>query len=105
MTRVGLWSIVASVVAAHAVTAAPAVAGDSLNSSNLSSNKDLARPEAHDELNVVPVAGGTTDIGVGGGFFAGLAHIRPGYEPYEWNIESAGFVTFAPGDGGGVAAV
>jgi len=103
VTRVPLSSIVAAIVAAHAVTAAPAVAGDSLNSSNLSSNKDLAHPEAHNELNLVPVAGGTTDIGVGGGFFGGLAHIRPGYEPYEWNIESAGFVTFAPGDGGGVA--
>ena len=103
MTRVFRSAIATLVAAICALSAVPATAGDSLNSSNLSSNKDLAHPEAHNELNIVPVAGGTTDIGVGGGFFGGLAHIRPGYEPYEWNIESAGFLTFAPGDGGGVA--
>jgi outer membrane protein assembly factor BamA len=103
VTRVRRSAIAALVAAVYSLTQAPATAGDSLNSSNLSSNKDLAHPEAHNELNIVPVAGGTTDIGIGGGFFGGLAHIRPGYEPYEWNIESAGFLTFAPGDGGGVA--
>jgi outer membrane protein assembly factor BamA len=95
-------AIVALLVAARALTAAHASAADPLNSSNRSSNKDQAHPDAHNEFNIVPVAGGTTDIGIGGGYFAGLAHLRPGYDPYEWNIESAAFLTFAPREGGGV---
>jgi hypothetical protein len=42
----------------------------------------------------VPVAGGTTDIGIGGGFFAGLTRNQDGYTPYAWNLEGAGFVSF-----------
>ena len=40
------------------------------------------------------VAGGTSDIGVGAGFFAALTRNRAGYTPYAWNIEAAGFISF-----------
>ena len=52
------------------------------------------------EFTVVPAAGGSTDIGVGGGFFAALTRNQAGYAPYVWNVEAAGFVTFLPRDGG-----
>jgi outer membrane protein assembly factor BamA len=102
VTRLRGRAIAALLVTARALAATQASAADPLNSSNRSSNKDRAQPDAHNEFNVVPVAGGTTDIGIGGGYFSGLAHLRPGYEPYEWNIESAAFLTFAGGEGGGV---
>ncbi len=56
----------------------------------------------HYEFNLLPVAGGTSDIGIGGGYFLGLTRMAPGEIPYVWNIESAGFVTFAKQTGGGL---
>ncbi len=46
------------------------------------------------QLTVVPAVGGSTDIGVAAGYFAALTRNRPGYIPYQWNIESAGLVSF-----------
>jgi outer membrane protein assembly factor BamA len=88
---------------ACALSATPALATDPLNSDNRPTADAAVPPSAHNELNVVPVAGGTTDIGIGGGYFGGLARVKPGHDPYEWNIESAAFLTFAPREGGGVA--
>jgi hypothetical protein len=80
-----------------------ASATDPLNSSNRPTGSEPAVDEGgHNEFNLVPVAGGTTDIGIGGGYFMGYDRISPGMTPYVWNIESAAFVTFAPGQGGGV---
>jgi len=53
-------------------------------------------------VNLLPVGGGTTDVGAGVGEFAGITRVRPGYEPYVWNVESAGLITFKPREGGGV---
>jgi outer membrane protein assembly factor BamA len=79
-------------------------AADPLNSSNRPVNGDASKSSApRNEFNVVPVGGGTTDIGIGGGYFAGFARVQRGVEPYVWNLESSGFLTFAPGDGGGLA--
>jgi outer membrane protein assembly factor BamA len=36
------------------------------------------------------------------GEFAGITRVRNGVDPFVWNLESAGLVTFKPGDGGGV---
>ncbi len=47
----------------------------------------------------MPVAGGTTDIGIGGGFFAALTRNEAGFTPYAWNLEGAGFVSFLLKDG------
>ena len=71
-----------------------ALGADALNSSE--KPKIVGTPDEgpHNEFNLLPVAGGTTDIGIGGGYFAGLAHIEEGFDPYLWNIESAGLVTF-----------
>ncbi len=80
-----------------------ALATDALNSSNRPASADAADGSgAHNEFNLLPVGGGTTDIGIGGGYFMGYDRVSPGHAPYEWNIESAAFVTFAPGAGGGV---
>jgi outer membrane protein assembly factor BamA len=82
---------------------ATARASDPLNSSDKKTNSAPQNgPRSHNEFNILPVAGGTTDIGFGGGYFSGLAHVREGYDPYAWNIESAGLVTFKGRDGGGV---
>jgi hypothetical protein len=77
-----------------------ALALDAMNSSDKPKSSD--NPDegaAHNEFNLLPVAGGTTDIGIGGGYFAGLAHVQEGYDPYLWNIESAGLITVKERDG------
>ncbi len=48
----------------------------------------------HNEINVVPVLGGSTDLGVGGGYFAGFARVKKGAIPYLWNLDSSGLITF-----------
>ena len=74
-----------------------------MNSSNKPTGSDASSDEpGHNEFNLVPVAGGTTDIGIGGGYFMGYDRVSPGMTPYVWDLESAAFVTFAPGHDGGV---
>ncbi len=82
-----------------------ALASDPLNSSDRPTNETGTRARetaGRNDFNLVPVAGGSTDVGIGGGYFMGLARRDPGYDPYLWNIESSGFVSFKPRDGGGV---
>jgi outer membrane protein assembly factor BamA len=75
---------------------------DPLNSSdNPADVQAEAAKGPHYEFNLLPVAGGTSDIGIGGGYFLGLTRMAPLEIPYVWNIESAGFVTFAKQTGGG----
>jgi hypothetical protein len=76
---------------------------DALNSSdNPPDIQAAAATGPHYEFNLLPVAGGTSDIGIGGGYFLGLTRMAPMEIPYVWNIESAGFVTFAKQTGGGL---
>ena len=89
------------------VSARPAGATDPLNSNDKPVNGDAQKggepgPEAG-EFNLLPIFGGSTDIGLGGGYFAGYTRMKPGFEPYLWSLDSAALVTFKPGDGGGVA--
>ena len=90
-------------------------AADKPSGDPLNSNDHIARPEAGPkekqkadsgkttgDFNILPVAGGDTDIGIGVGFFAGYARKRKGMEPYIWNLEAAGFITGKLRDGGGV---
>jgi hypothetical protein len=82
-----------------------ACAGDPLNSNNRPTDAEayaLEERGSHNEFNLLPVAGGTTDIGFGGGYFLGYDRVSPIDAPYAWNVESAGFVTFAAGHGGGI---
>jgi outer membrane protein assembly factor BamA len=53
------------------------------------------------ELTAVPIVDGNSDIGFGGGYIVSYARLPAGYDPYEWRLESAGFVTFKPAQGGG----
>lgn len=84
---------------------APALAADPLNSNNrtddpkpsITEPPDASHPDeagAHNEFNLVPVAGGSTDLGFGGGYFAGLARVKEGVVPFLWNIDSSGLITF-----------
>ena len=50
------------------------------------------------EFGIVPIAGGSTDYGVGGGFLTNLAGLDPAVEPYRWRLEVAAFITFKPKD-------
>ncbi len=52
------------------------------------------------EITALPVVDGNSDIGFGGGYIASYAQVPPSYEPYQWRLESAGFVTFKTGDTG-----
>lgn len=47
------------------------------------------------EFNVVPIAGGDSDVGLGGGEVADLARLDPRYHPYLWKLTSEAFVTFS----------
>ncbi len=84
------------VAGAAVLGASPARAADPLNSSSGLKPIELAPPEgdADIEFNIVPVVGGNSDIGLGAGFFAGMARVKPGYEPFLWNIRSASLFTF-----------
>lgn len=93
-------------VCALAIVLGPArssLAGNNpLNSSeahDAPSNGSAAPPEGQRDFTALPVAGGTTDIGIGGGFFAGLTQNQPGFTPFAWYLEGAGFVSFLIKDG------
>lgn len=73
-----------------------------MNSSDHPDAIGSAASGPHNEFNLVPVAGGTTDIGIGGGYFMGFDGLAPGKAPYVWNLESAGFITFAERPGAGL---
>lgn len=51
------------------------------------------------EVNIVPLVGGDSDVGIGVGQFSSLARLEPGFDPYRWRIESAAFITFRRNDG------
>src|SRR5665213_207709 len=54
----------------------------------------------HRELNIVPIAGGDSDVGLGFGQVGDWAAMAPGYSPYKWRLESQAFITFKEQDGG-----
>lgn len=91
-----------------------AFAADPLNSNNrpnaenrpitqVPDARDAADDDvAHTDFNLVPVVGGSTDLGFGGGYFAGLARNRRGYDPFLWNIDSSALITFKYTASGGL---
>ena len=91
-------------VACSLCWSAAALAVDPLNSSNRPDEQApiTAPPDAkhsdddvaRNEVNIVPVLGGSTDLGFGGGYFAGFARVKKGVVPYLWNIDSSGLITF-----------
>ncbi|HEX4423736.1 MAG TPA: BamA/TamA family outer membrane protein [Kofleriaceae bacterium] len=52
------------------------------------------------EFNILPLVGGDSDIGLGFGELSNLAGIAPAVEPFRWELESSGFISFKPRDGG-----
>ena len=96
------WGL-ASLVCAFAV-ALPgrALAANPLNSSDQTTASAQAACTSGDrnEFNIVPIIGGTSDIGIGVGEFSDLARVSRGVDPYLWNIESGGFITFKGSDNG-----
>jgi hypothetical protein len=98
-----LWRRLPVVVGLAMTFARTAYADDPLNSSaQPRRDSDSNKPGPHNEFNLVPAAGGTTDIGVGGGYFTGVTRVAEGAVPYIWDLESAGFVTFARAQDGGL---
>jgi outer membrane protein assembly factor BamA len=90
---------------ASACWSSSAFAAGPLNSDNHETDSDtsiVAPPDsshpddqsAHTETNIVPVVGGSTDLGIGGGYFAGIARVKPGVDPFIWNIDSSALITF-----------
>ncbi len=100
-SRRARWSLAVATLFTSAATT-EAHAADPLNSSDkavVARNADKPDEDEKNEFNLLPVGGGTTDIGVGGGYFANFAHVKHGYDPYIWDIESAGLITFKVADG------
>lgn len=54
---------------------------------------DGAPPKGKTEFGLVPLVGGDTDVGVGIGLLSTVASVAPGYEPYLWAVETAGFIS------------
>jgi hypothetical protein len=88
-----LCKVIGAIVFARVCWCNQAYAGDPLNSSNKpssaieatgehESSTDQLHKSAQNDLNVVPIVGGSTDLGFGGGYFLGLARIKPEYAPY-----------------------
>jgi outer membrane protein assembly factor BamA len=108
-----LWRAIRSALLVTGCWSVSALAADPLNSNNrpdkekpapIVSAPDASHPDddsPHNEVNVVPVVGGSTDLGFGGGYFAGLARVKKGVVPYLWNIDSSGLVTFKYSAAGG----
>lgn len=46
------------------------------------------------EVGLVPLVGGDTDVGAGVGVLGTIAGTAPGYKPYRWALEGAGFISF-----------
>jgi hypothetical protein len=57
-----------------------------------------APKEPKTEFGIAPLVGGSTDYGVGVGYFASLARFKPAVTPYVWRMESGGFISFKSGD-------
>jgi hypothetical protein len=82
-----------SALVALVTLSCPANAADPLNSRDKTSASTEAGSASETQTTIVPAVGGTTDIGVGIGEFAGITRVRQGVDPFLWNVESAGLVT------------
>ncbi|HVZ74407.1 MAG TPA: BamA/TamA family outer membrane protein [Polyangia bacterium] len=51
------------------------------------------------ELNFVPLIGGNSDVGVGGGVLGDWAQLAPGHPAFKWRLELASITTFKPQNG------
>ena len=59
------------------------------------------QPASHRELNIIPIAGGDSDVGLGIGEVADWARVEAGHpQPYKWKLENGAFITFNVQAGG-----
>jgi Omp85 superfamily domain len=95
-------ALASTAVFAFACVEREAGAANPLNSSDQTTASAQAACTNGDryEFNIVPIVGGTSDIGIGIGEFSDLARVSRGVDPYVWNIESGGFITFKGSDQG-----
>ncbi len=63
---------------------------------SLAARPAAARSGKDHELIVVPVVGGSSDVGFGGGYVASYAQMANDREPFLYRLENAGSVTFKP---------
>lgn len=67
----------------------------SLGGASVARAADDSKPtRPHREFNIVPIAGGDTDIGVGVGEVGDWARLEPGADPYDWRLETGAFISF-----------
>jgi len=66
--------------------------GGDANGAPASGAPAAARP--HRELNLVPLVGGDSDVGVGFGEVGDWALLQPGEGNFRWRLESGAFITF-----------
>ena len=87
--------LVACLVGMLATSSAARASENPLNSSEKRDTESSPPPPpaGKTDFTIVPVVGGSTDIGIGGGFFAGLTRDNPKFVPYVWNLEAAGFLS------------
>lgn len=87
--------------------AAPAAADDPPPSSppsddaQSSSSASTPAQTRRREFGFVPLAGGDTDSGFGVGEISNLSQLDPRFTPYQWNLESGGFIGFRKSEEGG----
>lgn len=74
------------------------IASAAVGSSRSAHAEDKQKP--HTEIGGVPLLGGDSDLGFGGGGFGSIARFEPGYAPYRFRIEMAGAITFRPSEDG-----
>lgn len=55
--------------------------------------------EAKTEVGAVPLLGGDSDIGFGGGMLGAVTRLEPGRSPYLWNADVGGLLTVKPPNG------
>ncbi|MDB4981934.1 MAG: hypothetical protein JWM82_2686, partial [Myxococcales bacterium] len=58
-----------------------------------------ARAHGPREVNVIPIAGGDSDLGIGGGAVGDIAELTDERPGFRWRLEAAAFVTFKEQEG------
>jgi hypothetical protein len=79
----------------------PAPSGDSAAETRPADARSASAQakKAKTEFTILPVVGGDSDVGFGGGYIMSLARVLPDLEPYWWRAEAAGSITFRLDDG------
>ncbi len=60
---------------------------------------DEPEKKSDTEFTALPVVGGDSDVGIGGGVITSLARLEPDLDPYLWRVEAVGMLTVKPNDG------